>query len=63
MTGNNTKLDLDNVDAHKKSGQILSICSQCIKRKQSSEVNQGLKLCQNYAKNERQQHQARSCQC
>ena len=39
-----------NVDAHKKIGQILSICSQGIKRKQNSEVNQGLKLCQKFAK-------------
>ena len=30
MTGNNPKLDLFNVDAHKKTGQILSICSQGI---------------------------------
>ena len=28
MTGNNPKLDLVNVDAHKKIGKILSICSQ-----------------------------------
>ena len=28
MTGNNPKLDLVNVDAHKKIGQFLSICSQ-----------------------------------
>ena len=28
MTGNNPKLDLVNVDAHKKIGLILSICSQ-----------------------------------
>ena len=27
MTGNNAKLDLVNVDAHKKIGQILTICS------------------------------------
>ena len=27
MTGNNAKLDLLNTDAHKKIGQILSICS------------------------------------
>ena len=33
MTGNNVKLDLVNVDAHKKIGQILSICSQGIERK------------------------------
>ena len=33
MTGNNPKLDLDNVDVHTKYGQILSICSQDIERK------------------------------
>ena len=27
MMGNNAKLDLVNVDAHKKIGQILTICS------------------------------------
>ena len=41
MTGNNPKLDLVNVDAHKKIGKILSICSQDIDRKQNSHVNQG----------------------
>ena len=30
VTGNNSKLDLVNVDAHKKIGQILSICSSGI---------------------------------
>ena len=34
MTGNNPKLDLVNVDVHTKFGQILSICSQDIERKQ-----------------------------
>ena len=32
MTGNNRKLDLVNVDAHTKFGQILSIHSQDIER-------------------------------
>ena len=41
MTGNNPKLDLVNVDAHKKIGKILSICSQDIDQKQNSDVNQG----------------------
>ena len=44
MTGNNPKLDLVNVDAHKKMGQILTICSQGIKQKQNSDINQGPKL-------------------
>ena len=33
MTGNNPKLDLVNVDAHAKFGQILSIRSQYTERK------------------------------
>ena len=41
MTGNNAKLDLVNVDVHTKFGQILSIRSQDIERKQNSDVNQG----------------------
>ena len=42
MTGNNRKLDLVNDDVHTKFGQILSIRSQDIERKQNSDVNQGL---------------------
>ena len=41
ITGNNPKLDLVNVDVHTKFGQILSIRSQDIERKQNSDVNQG----------------------
>ena len=41
MTGNNPKVDLVNDDVHTKFGQILSIPSQDIERKQNSEVNQG----------------------
>ena len=52
MTGNNPKLDLVNVDVHTKFGQILSICSQDIERKQNSDVNQGPLLRQNFAKND-----------
>ena len=63
MTGNNPKLVMACVDAHKKIGQILSICSQGIERKQNSDINQGPKFCQNFAKNEGQQSQTRSCQC
>ena len=40
-TGNNSKLDLDNVDVHTKFGRILSIRSQNIERKRNSDVNQG----------------------
>ena len=41
MTGNNPKLDHVNVDVGTKFGQILSIRSQDIERKQNSDVNQG----------------------
>ena len=41
MTGNNPKLDLVNVDVHTKYGQILSLRSQDIERKQNSDVNPG----------------------
>ena len=41
MTGNNPKLDVVNVDVHTKFGQILSICSRNIERKQKYDVNQG----------------------
>ena len=40
MTGNNPKLDHVNVDVHTKFGQILSICSRDIERKQNSDFNQ-----------------------
>ena len=63
MMRNNHKLDLVNVDAHKKIGQILTICSQGIEQKQNSDINPGPKLCHKFAKNDRQQSQARSCQC
>ena len=35
MTGNNPKVDVVNVDVHTKFGQILSICSRDIERKQT----------------------------
>ena len=63
MMGSNPKLDLANVDAYKKIGKILTICLQGIEQKQNSDINQGPKLCQKFAKNDRQQSQARSCQC
>ena len=63
MTNNNPKLDLVNVDVHTKFGQILSIRSQDIERKQNSDINQGPLLHQTFAKNNGQQSQARSCQC
>ena len=63
MMGNNPKLDLVNVDVHTKFGQILLIRSRDIERKQNSDVNQGPLLRQNFAKNDGQWSQARSCQC
>ena len=42
MTGNNPKLVLVYVDAHKKIGQILSIYSQGVEQKRNCDVNQGL---------------------
>ena len=39
MTGNIPKLDVVNVDVHTNFGQILSIRSQDIERKQNSDVN------------------------
>ena len=41
MIGNNPKQELVNVDVHTKFGQILSICSQDIERKQNFDINQG----------------------
>ena len=58
MMGNNPKLDLVNVDMHTNFGQILSISSQDIEQKRNSEVNQGLLLRQNFAKNDGQHPQA-----
>ena len=40
MMGNNPKLDLVIINAHKKIGQILSFRSQDIEQKQNSDVNQ-----------------------
>ena len=41
MEGSNPNLDLINVYAFTKFGEILSICSQDIEQKQNSIVNQG----------------------
>ena len=41
MAGNNTKLDLVNINVHTKFGLILSIGSQDIEWKRNSDVNQG----------------------
>ena len=39
---NNPKLDLVNMNAYKKSGEIMSICFQDIVRRRNFGVNQGL---------------------
>ena len=45
MTGNNPNLDLVNMNAYIKFGEILLISSQDIERKWNSDANQGLLLC------------------
>ena len=42
MRANNRNLDLVNMNAYIKFGEILSICSQDIEQKRNSGVNQGL---------------------
>ena len=41
MGGSSPKLDLININAFTKFGEILSICFQDIKQKQNSDVYQG----------------------
>ena len=41
MMCNNLKIDLGNINAYIKFGEILSICSQDIEQKQSFGINQG----------------------
>ena len=41
LTCNNANLDLVNINAYAKFGQIPSICSQDIERKRNSDLNQG----------------------
>ena len=52
MTGNNPNLDLVNMNAYIKFGEILSICSQEFEWKRNYDVNQGPQLCNKYAKND-----------
>ena len=40
MTGNNPNLDLVNINAYIKFGEILPICSKDIEQKQKSEIIQ-----------------------
>ena len=48
MTGNNTNLDLVNIDEYTKIGEILSYCSQDIEQKRrfecNSDINQGASI-------------------
>ena len=52
MTGNNPKLDHVNMNAYIKFGEIMSVCSYYIERKQHSCVNQEPYLWYHYAKND-----------
>ena len=67
MTGKNPKLDLVNINAHTKFGQILSISSQDIGRKRNFEGNsdkfvKGCNSVTNVEKYDMLQSQSRSCQ-
>ena len=53
MTANNPNPYLVNIDAYIKFGEILSICSQNIKRKQNSDPIKGLNSITNFAKKDR----------
>ena len=44
MTANNPNLDLVNINAYKKYGQILSISSQDIERKQNSDQSRAISV-------------------
>ena len=48
----NTHIDLVNDKVYTKFGRTLSIHSQDIEQKPISDINQGLKLCCKYAKND-----------
>ena len=50
MTCNNRNLDVVSINAHAKLGQIPSIRSQDIERKQNYDINQGQSLCYKFAK-------------
>ena len=58
----NTNVDLVNDNVYTKFGLNLSIRSQDIEQKPNSDVNQGLKLCCKFAKNNDLYYQHRSCQ-
>ena len=63
MTGDNPKLDLVNVDAHKKVGQILSIILKVLSGNKILTSIKDHNSVKSAAKNDRLQSQAGSCQC
>ena len=62
MVCKNPKVDLVNIKAYIKFGEILLICSQDIEQKRNFGINQGPQLWYKYAKNDVCESQARSCQ-
>ena len=62
MTCTDPKIDVVNTNAYLKFGDILSICSQDIERKQTFDLNQGPELWYKFGKNDMKQFKARSCQ-
>ena len=58
----NTNLDLVTDNVYTNFGLILSIRSQDIEQKPNFDVNQGLQLSCQFAKNNDLQYQSRSCQ-
>ena len=63
MTGDNPKLDLVNVDAHKKVGQILSIILKVLSGNIILTSIKDHNSVKSAAKNDMLQSQAGSCQC
>ena len=63
MTGNNPKLDLVNFDVHTTFGQIMSICYHDISGNEIMTSIKSGNFVKTFAKNGRQQFQAKFCQC
>ena len=53
MIGINPNLELVNINAHTKFGQILAMSSQDIDQKRKPDINQGPLLCYKFVKNDR----------
>ena len=62
MPDNNPNLNLLNMNAYIKFGEILLICPKYIEQKRNSDKNQGPYFCYKFAKNGREQSQPTSCQ-